>query len=42
MQTSPLLDELRSLLAHRDDLAQELAKIDVQLDEMRRILNVKG
>ena len=42
VQTSPLLDDLRGLLARRDDLAQELAKIDVQLDEMRRMLNVKG
>lgn len=42
MQTSPLLSGLRGLLTHRDELAQELAKIDAQLDEMRRLLELKG
>ena len=42
MQTSPLLSGLRGLLARRDDLAKDLAKIDAQLDEMRRLLELKG
>ena len=42
MQSSPLLDDLRGLLARRDELAQELAKIDAQLDEMRRLLERTG
>ena len=37
-----LLSGLRGLLTHRDELAQELAKIDAQLDEMRRLLELKG
>ena len=40
VQTSPLLSGLRGLLTHRDELAQELAKIDAQLDEMRRLLEL--
>ena len=42
VQTSPLLSGVRGLLTHRDELAQELAKIDAQLDEMRRLLELKG
>ena len=41
-QPPPLLDGVRVLVDRRIALAAELGEIDAQLDEIRRLLNMKG